>query len=248
MLLNELTVLTMRSESIRLFHTLEHRCGYFAELSARNLVLDPVAPQLPELYPQALVRGFRRAGGHVYRPHCLHCHLCTACRIPIAVFQPNRSQRRAILANQDLSTSIEMACHNEEYFELYQRYLRQRHRGGGMDDPDAEDFTRFLFSPWSDTRFVCLRLDGRLIAVAVTDVTCHGLSAVYTFFDPDLASRSIGTYAILEQLALARKLGLPHLYLGYWIDGHPKMDYKRRFQPLEVLREGKWQLLADRPE
>lgn len=234
----------MRSESIRLFHTLEHRCGYYAELSARNLVLDPVAPQLPELYPLALVRGFRRAGGHVYRPHCLRCQLCTACRIPVASFKPNRSQRRALAANHDLSTSVETACHSDEYFDLYQRYLRTRHRGGGMDDPDPEDFTRFLFSPWSDTRFVCLRLHGRLVAVAVTDVTRTGLSAVYTFFDPAMDDRSIGTYAILEQLELARRLGLSHLYLGYWIETHPKMDYKRRFQPLEVLRDGQWQLLG----
>lgn len=233
----------MRSESIRLFHTLEHRCGYYAELSARNLVLDPVAPQLAELYHFALVRGFRRAGGHVYRPHCLQCQACTPCRIPVQQFRPSRSQRRCLAANADLTVEIEPARHSDEYFELYQRYLRGRHSGGGMDEPEVDDFARFLYSPWSDTRFLTLRLDGRLLGVAVTDVTRFGLSSVYTFFEPELAPRSLGSFAILQQLELARRLGLPHVYLGYWIEGHPKMDYKRRWRPLEVLRDNQWRLL-----
>lgn len=230
----------MRSDSIRLFHTLEHRCGYYADLSARNLVLDPVSPQLPELYHLALVRGFRRAGGHVYRPHCLHCQACTPCRVVVPQFVPTRSQQRAARANAAVVATLEAAQCTDEYLQLYQRYLRGRHSGGGMDEADAEDFSRFLVSPWSDTRFLTLREDGRLLGVAVTDVTRFGLSAVYTFFDPELARRSLGTLAILEQLAAARRMGLEHLYLGYWIEGHPKMDYKRLWQPLEVLRDNRW--------
>jgi arginine-tRNA-protein transferase len=230
----------MRSDSIRLFHTLEHRCGYYAELSARNLVLDPVSPQLAELYHQALVRGFRRAGGHVYRPHCVHCQACTPCRVAVAQFKPSRSQQRAARANSGVQVSLEQARCSVEFLELYQRYLQSRHSGGGMDQAQAEDFSQFLYSPWSDTRFLTLREDGQLLAVAVTDVTRFGLSAVYTFFNPDLTRRSLGTVAILEQIALARRMGLEHLYLGYWIDGHPKMDYKRLWQPLEVLRDNRW--------
>lgn len=230
----------MRSDSIRLFHTLEHRCGYYADLSARNLVLDPVSPQLPELYHLALVRGFRRAGGHVYRPHCLHCQACTPCRVVVTQFRPSRSQRRAAAANGEVVSRLEPARCTDEYLQLYQRYLRSRHRGGGMDQAEAEDFDRFLYSPWSDTRFLTLREHGRLLAVAVTDVTRFGLSAVYTFFEPELQRRSLGSLAILEQLALASRMGLEHLYLGYWIEGHPKMDYKRLWQPLEVLRDNRW--------
>jgi leucyl-tRNA---protein transferase len=233
----------MRSDSIRLFHTLEHRCGYYPDLSARNLVLDPVSPQLPELYHLALVRGFRRAGGHVYRPHCLHCQACTACRIPVAQFRPSRAQRRAGARNRTVQAQFEPAQYSDEYFNLYRRYLRSRHAGGGMDEADADDFTRFLCSPWSDTRFLALREDGELLGVAVTDVTRFGLSAVYTFFEPGLAARSLGTLAILRQLEHCAALGLPHLYLGFWLDGHPKMDYKRRWEPLEVLREGRWSRL-----
>lgn len=231
----------MRSDSIRLFHTLEHRCGYFPELSARNLVLDPVAPELGALYPQALARGFRRAGGHVYRPHCLRCQLCMACRIAVAGFVPNRSQRKLWRRNADMQMELVPARYSTECFALYRRYLQARHPGGGMDEAEPEDFTRFLCSPWCDTRFLCLREAGELLCVAVTDVTPAGLSAVYTYFAPEQMRRSLGTLAILWQIELARRMGLPHLYLGFWIEGHPKMDYKRRWAPLELLREGRWQ-------
>ena len=109
-----------------------------------------------------------------------------------------------------------------------------------MDEADASDFERFLAAPWSPTEFIELREDDRLVGVAVTDVTASGLSAVYTFFDPDARSRSLGTFAILTQIELAHRLRLPHLYLGFWIDGHPKMDYKRRFDALEILTPGGW--------
>ena len=110
-----------------------------------------------------------------------------------------------------------------------------------MDDPDGEDFSRFLFTPWSPTSFVCLRLRGRLLGVAVTDFASSGLSAVYTFFDPTERARGLGTYSILRQIELARERGLPHVYLGYWIARHPKMDYKARFRPLELLGPQGWQ-------
>jgi len=126
---------------------------------------------------------------------------------------------------------------------LYRRYLEARHPGGGMDDPSVEDFERFLTCPWSPTRFLELRQGGRLLGVAVTDVLPHGLSAVYTFYEPDLADRGLGTLAILEQIAWARREGLPHLYLGYWIAGHPKMHYKSRFRPLELLGPDGWREL-----
>jgi arginine-tRNA-protein transferase len=123
---------------------------------------------------------------------------------------------------------------------LYERYLRQRHPGGGMDEADASDFRRFLTAPWSPTLFLEMRLANRLVGVAVTDVCTNGLSAVYTFFDPDEHARSLGTFAILQQVALARRRGLPWVYLGFWIEGHPKMDYKRRFRPLQVRGTAGW--------
>jgi arginine-tRNA-protein transferase len=234
----------MRSESIRLLKTLPHPCGYHADRVAQNLVIDPLAADLPEVYEIALTRGYRRAGGHIYRPACGRCSACVPARVPVAEFTPNRSQRRCLRRNADLSFSDAPARFSDEVFDLYRRYLGARHPGGGMDDAEREDFGRFLTSPWSPTRFFEHRLDGRLLAVAVTDVTRHGLSSVYTFFDPDEAARGLGTFCILHQVAECRRRDLPHLYLGYWIDGHPKMGYKQNFQPLELLRGPRWERAA----
>ncbi|HEV2680870.1 MAG TPA: arginyltransferase [Rhodanobacter sp.] len=229
-----------RTDPVRLFQTLPHACGYYAERIAQNLVLDPAAPQLDQLYGPALERGFRRAGGHLYFPHCPQCRACTPCRIDVANFEPDRAQRRCLKRNADLVVSESIPGYNRERHALYERYLQCRHAGGGMDDAEASDFRRFLTAPWSPTLFMELRLDERLLAVAVTDVCLNGISAVYTFFDPDETARGLGTYAILQQVALARRRGMPWLYLGFWIDGHPKMDYKRRFRPLQIRTADGW--------
>jgi len=230
----------MRSDVVRLFQTLPHPCGYFPDRTAQNIVIDPSAPQLPQIYDLAVQRGYRRAGGHVYHPQCNGCRACVACRIPTAAFRPDRSQRRCLARNADLCVRTAPAVYNEEYFALYRRYLRARHPDGGMDDARPEDFARFLYTAWSPTRFVEFRQGERLLAVAVTDFCSIGLSAVYTFFDPDAHARSLGTFAILSQLRLARERGLPHVYLGFWIENHPKMHYKSRYRSLEVLRGNAW--------
>jgi arginine-tRNA-protein transferase len=231
----------MKSETVRLFQTLPHPCGYFSGRTAQNLVIDPAAPDLPRIYAHALTRGYRRAGGHVYHPQCPQCSACVPARIAVAGFRPDRSQRRCLKRNEDLTLTIAPARYTIEYFNLYRRYLDARHAEGGMDNPDPQDFSRFLFTPWSPTCFVELRnRNGDLFAVAVTDVAASGLSAVYTFYEPQQAARSLGTLAILRQIELARERGLPHLYLGYWIAAHPKMDYKARFRPLELLGAGGW--------
>jgi len=234
----------MKSETVRLFQTLPHACGYFGERTAQNLVIDPASPHLPQIYDTALLRGYRRAGGHVYHPHCRRCRACIPARVDVANFRPSRSQRRCLRLNGDLDVSVEPAAYTDEYFDLYQRYLAVRHAGGGMDNPAVDDFTRFLYTPWSPTRFVALRLSGALLAVAVTDFATSGLSAVYTFFEPAAEQRGLGTLAILSQIELARARGLPHVYLGYWIAGHPKMDYKARFRPLELLGPEGWRVLG----
>lgn len=229
-----------RSDPVRLFQTLPHACGYFPERTAQNLVLDPAAPQLDQLYGPALERGFRRAGGHLYFPHCQQCRACIPCRIDVQRFQPDRAQKRCQKRNADLVASECMPGYNRERHALYERYLQHRHPGGGMDDADASDFRRFLTAPWSPTLFMELRLGQRLVAVAVTDVCTNGISAVYTFYDPDETTRSLGTFAILQQIELARRRGTSWLYLGFWIDGHPKMDYKRRFRPLQIRTADGW--------
>ncbi|HEX5756059.1 MAG TPA: arginyltransferase [Arenimonas sp.] len=225
---------------IRLFQTLEHRCGYYPERQARDLILDPDDPRLQALYGEALARGYRRSGGHVYRPHCRSCQACVPVRIPVQRFVPDRSQRRCLKRNHDLDLVVAPAKRSDEHFDLFRRYLRARHAGGGMDDASEDNFDAFLSCPWSPTVFLELRRQGELLAVAVTDVVPGALSAVYTFFDPDQRERGLGSLAILQQIAWAQAQRRHHLYLGFWIAGHPKMDYKQRYQPLQRLDGEFW--------
>ncbi len=227
-------------DDLRLFQTGTHPCGYWPDRQARDLVLDPQDPRLGVVYPMALGWGFRRSGDLVYRPHCPSCNACVPVRIPVAQFTPDRSQRRCLARNADIECRIVPAQRTDEQFALYQRYLSQRHAGGGMDQHGPHEFDQFLVGSWSHGRFMEMRLHGALVGVSVTDVTTHGLSAVYTFFDPDQHDRSLGTYGILQQIQWAVREGLPHLYLGYWIRDHRKMDYKRRYRPLEAYDGRRW--------
>lgn len=232
-------------DDLRIFHTAEHACGYWPERVARDLVLDPRDPRLLKFYPMALDRGFRRSGDILYRPHCQGCRACVAVRLAVADFVPDRSQRRCLTRNAQVEMRVLPAERTEEQLALYQRYLDARHRGGGMDDHGSTEFDQFLIGRWAQGRFLELRArdaqgPGNLLAVAVTDVMPTALSAVYTFYDPDEHARGLGTLAILKQIEWARREGRTHLYLGYWIDGHDKMDYKRRFRPLEAFDGRGW--------
>lgn len=231
---------TVEPAPLRLFHTADHPCGYWPERAARDLVLDPGDPRLADAYPRALSWGFRRSGDLVYRPHCHGCRACVPVRIPVDGFVPDRSQRRCLARNADVQARILPAAENAERFELYRRYLTGRHAGGGMDDHGRAEFAQFLVGSWSQGRFLEFRVEGRLVAVAVTDLVEDALSAVYTFYDPAESARSLGTLAILHQIEWARRDRRRHLYLGYWISGHRKMDYKRRFQPLEHFDGRSW--------
>ena len=226
--------------SIRVLLTLEHACGYYPERSARNLVVDPTAPEQSRLYDSLINGGFRRAGDHIFRPQCEECRACTATRLRVQDFKPNRNQRRNLKRNADLLVKPAPATPSDETFALYRTYLSARHSGGGMDDPSPTDFQSYLCSAWSNTQFLEIREEEQLLAIAVTDRTATGLSAVYTFFDPDHSRRGLGTFAILKQIEWANDAGLPFLYLGYWIEKHPKMHYKLQFRPLEVLSGGQW--------
>lgn len=235
----------MKTGTVRLFQTLDHPCGYYDDRSARNLVIDPLDPRLARVYETSLAWGFRRAGGHVYKPNCRNCQACVPCRVAVDAFEPDRGQRRCLKRNADLVVSWRAPQADVETCALYERYLGWRHAGGGMDEPGPDDFRRFLIAPWETTQFMDVRLDGELIAVAVTDVGQHSLSAVYTFYSPEHASRSPGVFCILTQIAQARARGMAHVYLGYWIPGHPKMHYKSLLDSLEVLRHGHWQPLLE---
>jgi arginyl-tRNA--protein-N-Asp/Glu arginylyltransferase len=231
--------------AIRLFQTLEHACGYWPDRLSRDLIVDPADPQLASVFAQALAMGFRRSGGHVYRPYCAGCRACISVRVPVQDFRPNRAQKRCLARNADLEVRYAPPRRTAENFALYRRYLDTRHAGGGMDDPAPENFDAFLACSWSPTEFMEFRLDGRLVALAVTDVVPDALSAVYTFYDPALAARSLGTYGVLRQIVRAQAEGRHYLYLGFWLADHPKMAYKRGFRPLEYLDGAQWKPLPE---
>jgi len=176
----------------------------------------------------------------VYRPGCPECNACTPVRIRCKEFISRRTDRRNLKHNADLQVDFRQAYYTEEYFTLYCKYLNARHPNGGMDNPDPEDFSRFLLNPWGETLFLEIRLEGSLLAIAVTDVTSDGLSAVYTFFDPDHGQRALGKFCILKQIEQCQNMSQAYLYLGYWVDGCQKMQYKTDFQPQEHFTDNAW--------
>jgi arginine-tRNA-protein transferase len=234
--------------TVDLYRTPAHPCPYLPGRQAVNLFVDPSAALDPATYELLLMRGFRRSGDHVYRPGCPACRRCVPARIPVGAFRPKRSQRRVWAANagriRALAREPEL---DPEHFELFHRYLAARHRDGGMSEAGIEDYLGFLTAGWSDTRFVELRDGDHLMAVAVTDHLPRALSSVYTFFDPRDAHRSPGVYSILWQIAEAKALGKHWLYLGYWIPGCRKMDYKAEYRPVELRGTQGWRRI-DRGE
>ncbi len=228
---------------IALYLTAEHPCSYLPGLPARTLFVDPLARIEAPTFQSLLEQGFRRSGSHIYRPACRGCGACVSLRVPVRAFEPDRSQRRNFRFNAaEVTVTDHPPSFEPEHFALYQRYLQARHPEGSMAEGTAENYRDFLIDPWGgDTRLLEFRLGERLMAVAVTDLTPGGLSAVYTFFDPDLSRRAPGTFAILCQIEAARGLGLPYLYLGYWIEACGKMNYKARFRTLEAWNGRTWE-------
>ncbi|MDV3239854.1 MAG: arginyltransferase [Gammaproteobacteria bacterium] len=228
---------------LQFFTTPPQSCSYLPERESVSLFAEP-GIMTNALYSQLARLGFRRSGSHVYRPACADCAACVPVRIPVMDFRPHRRDRRCRRRNADVETDIVRARYSEEYFALYQDYLSARHPRGGMDEATPANFRQFLLGGWSDTWFLEMRLGGHLVAVAVTDRLEDGLSAVYTFYDPALAERGLGSFAILQQIETARSLGLPYLYLGYWIAESRKMAYKGRFRPLQAYRGENWEALT----
>ena len=196
-----------------------------------------------EAFSQLMRAGFRRSGRVIYKPHCRTCQACVSVRIPVDEFRPNRSQRRAARRNADLTCTIRPAYFCAEHFQLYCRYQARRHPNDAMNHTDPKLYFSSMVESNVNTRFIEYRLGSQLAALSVFDGLDDGLSAVYTFFEPDMQGRSLGTYAILRQMAYARELGLKWLYLGYWIAGCRKMDYKVNFRPLAGFQRGRWEPL-----
>ncbi|MBI3561473.1 MAG: arginyltransferase [Gammaproteobacteria bacterium] len=227
-------------QDLRFYITPQHACSYLPREDAVTLFADPNAMMNERMYSTLVSLGFRRSGEHIYRPHCQACQQCIPVRIAVNRFVPNRSQRRTQQRNRDIKAQWHDAFFSSEHFRLYKQYLKVRHVGSSMATDDPEQYRRMMLTHWGSTRLLELRNDDRLVAVAITDWLEDGLSAVYTFFDPHVQTRGLGVYAILQQLATARTLGLPYLYLGYWIAHCANMTYKRHFAGLDYFDGQKW--------
>ena len=225
---------------IPLFLTPELPCNYLPGRLARTAFVGSAVPMTASLYAALMRQGFRRSGQHVYRPHCDGCQACIPVRIPVAQFQPSRSQRRNRERNRDLTVGWEAPILTEQHFDLYERYISGRHQDGEMYPPDRDQAAQFLLADWSATRLLTLSQADRLLAVLVTDLADDGLSAVYSFFDPDESQRGLGVYAIQALIDKATSVGLPYVYLGYYVANCRKMNYKAEYQPLEQFVAGRW--------
>jgi arginyl-tRNA--protein-N-Asp/Glu arginylyltransferase len=231
------------NETIKLFRSSDHPCSYKEDETAATVFVDPELNITQHLNSRLTELGYRRSGAHLYRPDCKFCRACISCRLPVAQFK--RSKRFQRIWNQNADVRVEKCdeLKGDQAYFLYQEYIEKRHSDGDMYPATTEQFDAFIRSKAEGSQYYCFYILEKLIAVSVTDILDGGLSAVYTFFDPNLAKRSLGNFVILWQIEQARSLGLGHLYLGYWIKNCAKMDYKSTFRPLEMLVEGKWVLV-----
>ena len=228
------------SSELQFFLTPQHPCSYLDLNHAQTLFFDPRQVVTPELYQALTDQGFRRSGSHLYRPHCGSCTACIPTRVPAADFVPRRSQKRVLKKNQDVHVRLEEASFSRRHYNLYERYISLRHAEGDMYPASEDQYRSFLLSPWSNSLFVSIYSGERLLSVAVTDRQQHGLSAIYTFFEPTEQDRSLGVLSILKQIELCKELGLPYLYLGYWIKDCDKMNYKTQYRPTELFVNNRW--------
>ncbi|WP_029040234.1 arginyltransferase [Cucumibacter marinus] len=232
-----------KPEQTQFYLTAATPCPYLDGRKERKLFTHLGGKRANMLHDLLAQHGFRRSQNIVYRPACDSCSACQSARIPVDAFEPDRSQRRVSRRNADLVTEERFPLASAEQYELFKRYLNNRHTDGGMAAMSFLDYEYMIEDTPVESMVVEYRLPGRprtgLVAAALTDVLPDGLSMVYSFFDPDAAGRSLGNYMILDHVRRARAAGLPYVYLGYWVKESPKMAYKGRYRPLEVLSDGR---------
>jgi arginyl-tRNA--protein-N-Asp/Glu arginylyltransferase len=226
------------------FHITRHYpCSYLPSQLARSRIMVSDDVSDTDIYAQLIKQGYRRSGNFIYRPDCDRCHACIPVRIVVDQFIPNRTQRRIWKQHQHLQFARHDLHFDPEHLNLYQRYQKRRHTGGTMDHDGREQYCDFLLKSTVDSFLVTFHENEQLRMVSIVDQLPDGFSSVYTFFDPDIAGSSYGTFSILWQVAQCRNKHLPYLYLGYWIADNQKMRYKANFHPLQCLSNDEWQYM-----
>ena len=226
-------------------------CPYLPGQTERKVFANLPFSDGAHVNDELTLAGFRRSQNIAYRPACETCDACVSVRLPVAEFDFNRTQRKVLKRNADLSRALVEAEATTEQFDLLRRYLHTRHPGGGMTDMGWLDYVAMVEDTTVRTHLIEYRLPstdggpGDLVAVTLTDLLNDGLSMVYSFFDPELDRRSLGVFAILDHLKQAAAVSLPYVYLGYWVRGSEKMDYKAGFRPMDVLRPAGWTRLSE---
>ena len=237
--------------ALHFYLTAPYPCSYLPDKQAHSQVATPAFLINTSVYSELVLHGFRRSGTYTYRPHCENCCACVPLRVLAKEFAANRSQRRAWKQHAHLEATLHPLQDKPEYYELYQRYQRARHQGGGMDNDDNESYRNFLLQSHVDSLLVEFRepsgqaqgCQGVLRMVSVIDLLSNGLSSVYTFYEPDLPRARFGVYNVLWQIELCRKLDLDFVYLGYWIEHSRKMAYKTQYRPAQGLIGNVWRAL-----
>lgn len=238
-------------QSHQFYVTAPQPCPYLAGRVERKLFTALQGEGASHLNDVLSHQGFRRSQNVLYRPSCAGCSACLSARIVVAEFLPSRGQRRVMRRNRDLERVVSSPWATAPQYALFRRYLDARHATGGMADMDMHEFSAMIEETPVRSRVVEYyrprpgRPGRDLAAVCLTDLLTDGVSMVYSFFDPDLMRDSLGSFVILDHIEVAREAGLPFVYLGYWVPGSTKMDYKARFQPLQIFSEGRWGLLAE---
>jgi arginine-tRNA-protein transferase len=240
------------TRQLRFFLTAPSPCPYLAGREERKVFTHLPLAEGAAINDALTQIGFRRSQNIAYRPACERCDACVSARIPTANYPFSRSERRALERNESLSRHLVEAEATTEQFDLLRRYLLARHAEGGMAEMTWPDYVAMVEDTTARTHLIEYRVrtqdsgPGDLAACVLVDVLSDGLSLVYSFYDPTLSRRSLGSFVILDHIVQARRSGLPYVYLGYWVAGSPKMDYKARFNPIEVLRPDGWALMSAR--